>query len=219
MCSDENLNLNANIVPESPDTSRLAALIRREVTAAVKQEIRASLRNSLDAVIKESVKSSISTELEGINTKFISHDTQLENLASNLSTLNNKVEALASSSSPAEPAATKVNNNNSLMESMSVELLDRQARSCNVLLFGLAESSVQALSTNSQEEDRAAAHRLLSPLHPFHASYILVRRMGRPQGKPRPLIVTLPTQTDAIAFLKNKSQLKDPHYIVYCRVY
>lgn len=100
------------------------------------------------------------------------------------------------------------------MESVSSELLDRQARAFKVLLFDLLESNGQIPRKNSQEDDRAAAHRLQSPLHPFDASKICVKRMNRLQkGKTWPLIVTLPTSADAIALLKNQSLLNDPYYI------
>lgn len=87
-------------------------------------------------------------------------------------------------------------------DSISKEVIDRQSRATNVLLFNFSEQVDDGRSESSSSRYTQAAINLLSSIHTFNGNQVSSRRVGRYNvNKIRPLIVTLPSASDAINIL------------------
>lgn len=91
-----------------------------------------------------------------------------------------------------------------LTESVIQEVMERQSRAKNVIIFNLPESS------NVNREDKIAddsktAKVLLSVVPDIDTSNIKITRLGRVGNNPRPLKIILEDSTQALQVLKSKA--------------
>ncbi|KAL5243134.1 hypothetical protein ACI65C_010544 [Semiaphis heraclei] len=113
-------------------------------------------------------------------------DTKIENLESKISTL----EAKPASSIESTP------------EDFFSEILDRQARSRNLIFFNVPE-----LPSDSNSNDMQS---ILEVFRHIDTDVIPVNllRLGKASNQCRPIRITLPNQHDVFNLLKNKSKLR-----------
>ncbi|KAL4126752.1 hypothetical protein QTP88_010961 [Uroleucon formosanum] len=88
-------------------------------------------------------------------------------------------------------------------ESLISEMLDRQSRARNLIIFNLPESN----NSHSPKEDKLLVKSVLDTLSP-NLGTAAVFRLGRKSDKPRPVKVTLLEVSDVFTVLKNKHKLR-----------
>ncbi|CAI6353558.1 unnamed protein product [Macrosiphum euphorbiae] len=86
-------------------------------------------------------------------------------------------------------------------EKVYSELLDRQSRARNVILFNVPEPSVP-----DQSQDTSTAKDILNTIG-VQTIPVSIHRLGKLSNKPRPLRVTLPNSSDVFEVLRVKRQL------------
>lgn len=86
-------------------------------------------------------------------------------------------------------------------EKVYSELLDRQSRARNVILFNIPEPSVPG-----QSQDTSTAKDILNTIG-VQTNPVSIHRLGKLSNKPRPLRVTLPNSSDVFEVLRVKRQL------------
>ncbi|CAI6375470.1 unnamed protein product [Macrosiphum euphorbiae] len=144
--------------------------------------------------IKQSV-SKHETSLSSLNKKLDNVSVQLRDLGTRTSVLENKVTQLEN-----QLSSTK-SSNYSADETVISEVIDRQARSRNLIVFNAAESD------GNTEDDISLIKSVLHYITPNIAP-ALVSRLGQKSSKPRPLKVTLHEPSDVFIVLKNKHKLR-----------
>jgi len=83
------------------------------------------------------------------------------------------------------------------------EVIDRQSRSRNLIIFNLPESD----DISSTESDKLSVKSILDSISPNLVTTVL-SRLGRKSTKPRPLKVMLLDSFDIFTVLKNKHTLR-----------
>jgi hypothetical protein len=88
-------------------------------------------------------------------------------------------------------------------ENVYSELLDRQSRARNVILFNVPEAST---SIPGQLDDTSFANDVFNTIG-ASVNPLSVHRLGKVSTKPRPLRITLPSSLDVFEILKVKRKL------------
>lgn len=91
---------------------------------------------------------------------------------------------------------------NMAQEKVYSELLDRQSRSRNIILFNVPEST----NSPNQTQDSCIVNDVFNTIG-IHANPVSIHRLGKVSSKPRPLRIILPNQTDVFEILKVKRKL------------
>lgn len=86
-------------------------------------------------------------------------------------------------------------------EKILAEIVDRQSRNCNIILFNLPE-------TQSNADDKLSVSNIFRNIDVI-IDPINVLRLGKLPNKNRPIRATLPTPQDVFVILKNKRKLKN----------
>jgi len=144
--------------------------------------------------IKQSV-SKHETSLSSLNKKLDNVSIQLRELGTRTLVLENKVTQLENQLSSSK------SSNYSADEAIISEVIDRQARSRNLIVFNAAESDGNTV------DDISLIKSVLHSIAPNIAP-ALVSRLGLKSSKPRPLKVTLHEPSDVFIVLKNKHKLR-----------
>jgi TolA-binding protein len=146
---------------------------------------------------------SLSEKVVSITNKVNNHSAQLNNLSSELASLTSKVETL-------EAYIASSNNKSSILidDNLISEMIDRQSRRNNVLLFNFTE--VFNDSTNASS-DSTFIQNILDFLN-LKSKPISVTRLGKPSSsntsKPRPVKLRFSDQKDIFELFSYQNKLK-----------
>ncbi|KAJ3662393.1 hypothetical protein Zmor_006744 [Zophobas morio] len=102
-----------------------------------------------------------------------------------------------------------------LFEDLVGEVIDRQSRKQNLILFGLPEQSSSFSRDQVPELDRVATIKILKAMDSsYDNDHLQVQRLGRPSSeKTRPLKVTLRSEKEVTNFIKRVKYLRSlPEY-------
>lgn len=131
-----------------------------------------------------------------LNSKFDEVSNQLLDLGARTAVLENRVSILENRVS----TITKYSNFSS-DETVISEVIDRHARSRNIIIFNLPEP------IGMNEKDTSLIKSVLDDITPNIAP-VTISRLGQKSNKPRPLKVTLQEPSDVFIVLKNKHKLR-----------
>ncbi|XP_025413429.1 uncharacterized protein LOC112685698, partial [Sipha flava] len=135
------------------------------------------------------------SSFSSLNKKLYDVSGQLRDLGARTSVLENRVTLL-------ENQLSSTNASNSPAdETVISEVIVRQARSRNLIIFNAAETD------GNNEDDLSLIKFVLHSITPNIAP-ALVSRLGQKSNKPRPLKVTLHEPSDVFIVLKNKYKLR-----------
>lgn len=144
--------------------------------------------------------------------KFISFESKIELLTTQLSEaieenklLKVKVEQLEIKLSEVEHSKYNASSGPSVQENVFSEIMDRQSRVRNIILFNVPEFSNPA---TDQFNDSSSVKNILDTIG-VSVNQISVRRLGKASNKARPLRVTLPDASFVFDILKVKRKLLD----------
>lgn len=137
------------------------------------------------------------------------HESLFSVLNNKLDEVSNKLHDLGGRTSVLENRVTQLENrlsshtftNSSSDESVISEVIDRQARSRNIIIFNAPESDVNT------ENDILLIKSVLREITPNIVPAV-ASRLGKKSNKPRPLKVTLHEPSDVFILLKNKHKLR-----------
>ncbi|KAL4083401.1 hypothetical protein QTP88_028724 [Uroleucon formosanum] len=146
--------------------------------------------------IKKSVSKHDSL-LSELNKKLDEVSNQLRDLETRIIALENRMDQFDSRLSNVESLRSKSD------ESLISEMLDRQSRARNLIIFNLPESN----NSHSPEEDKLLVKSVLDTLSP-NLGTATVFRLGHKSDEPRPVKVTLLEVSDDFTVLKNKHKLR-----------
>ncbi|KAK9751446.1 hypothetical protein QE152_g4999 [Popillia japonica] len=94
------------------------------------------------------------------------------------------------------------------LEEIIAEISDRERRKCNLIIFGIEEQDFNKPRTNRIEGDKTIVTEILNSLHNVELSNVAPVRLGKyQQAKKRPIKITLPSEQDVHAIIKNTKKL------------
>jgi len=146
---------------------------------------------------------SLSEKLATITNKVNNHSTQLNTLSSELASITTKVETL-------EANITSSNSKASILidDNLISEMIDRQSRRNNLLLFNLPEALNDSSNASS---DSTSIQNILDVLN-LKSKPISVTRLGKPSSsnttKPRPVKLRFSDQKDIFELFSYRNKLK-----------
>lgn len=132
---------------------------------------------------------SFEQKLSALSSQLLSIKEENILLRNNLTTLTKRVESLET-------------NQPTLCENSFSDFIDQQARSKNIILFNVTEKP-----DDSNDSDMSTTNLILQKLN-VDIKPVTVHRLGRPNGKPRPLKATLNTTSDVFKILGSSRRLK-----------
>lgn len=149
--------------------------------------------------------------VEEIKTSVIKHEGLFENMSAKLDELSGKINDLGSRTSSLENRVSIIENKLSSVESQNFnseesvisEVLERQLRSRNLIVFNVPEHV-----KNSPTDDTTFVNSLFNSLS-INTSTMNITRLGKMSDRPRPLKITLPEATDVFSVLKVKFKLRN----------
>lgn len=146
---------------------------------------------------------SLSEKVATITNKVNDHSAQLNTLSSKLASLNTKVETIEAKIEPSNTKSSSLIN-----ENLITEMIDRQSRRNNVLLFNLPEAFNN--STNSSSNS-TTIQNILDFLD-LKTKPNSVTRLGKPSSssttKPRPVKLRFSDQKDIFELFSLQNKLK-----------
>lgn len=152
----------------------------------------------IDLVNKQNGKlDSFEQKLSEVSSKLFSIKEENNQLRNNLNTLTKRVESLeANQSTPNEDTFS--------------DFIDRQARAKNIILFSVPE----AIGDNS---DTSTVNLIFQKLQ-VNVQPVTAHRLGKPNGKIRPLKVTLNSTSDVFKILGSSRHLKSDQILGEVRI-
>jgi outer membrane murein-binding lipoprotein Lpp len=147
---------------------------------------------------------SLSEKFASLNKKVIELSSQISSLSSDNASLKERVDIIESKTNSLITNPSTLNNNKLISE-----MIDRQSRLKNILLFNLPESTFDSNSTNL---DRTTVQNILNYLN-LESAPTSIFRLGKPPStstptKPRPLKICFSDQKNVFDIFSTQNKLK-----------
>ena len=189
-------------------SSPVKETVAGDILSAVKlEELLSSKLDQVEQNLKGSVLKQVETNNKQIEAKLNQVLTQNKTYAESI----NKIQS-SRGTNGTTPSTTQVADLCSIMEEQKnqqlVEEYDQKARSCNIIIHGVVEST----SEGNDEANRADGGFFTSLLESIGVAVTVksVSRIGKPDhAKKRPFKVCLDYEVDKINVMKNLKNLKD----------
>lgn len=137
----------------------------------------------------------------------INQDQKLDVVQNGLLALEQRVDTLSAGVQNAAHAGAAVSSGFTDTDSLLQEIRDREKRSCNLMVFGVPESSSADIQRRVADDTRRTEEMMVKLGLEIRAQRVL--RVGKLGVRPRPLKLILPSHEDVLRCLRNKRNLRD----------